>query len=117
MTRRRLLLIASLPLAVVVVFGVLAMLPARPGVTKANFDRIEVGMATTDVENLFGVAGDAIAFGNPPRPRDQAYSLYWFANDGSVAWVRFADDRTTDKKWEQSRETTIGRIRRWLRLD
>jgi hypothetical protein len=40
MTKKHLLLIASLPVAIAVTFGVVALLPPRPGVTKANFDRI-----------------------------------------------------------------------------
>jgi hypothetical protein len=39
--KRRLLLLASLPLAIVAMtLGVLALLPPSPGVTKTNFDRI-----------------------------------------------------------------------------
>ena len=57
-TKRSLLLIASLPLTIAVTLGVLAMLPAifppKPGVTKANFDRIEKGMTMTEVEAIFG---------------------------------------------------------------
>jgi hypothetical protein len=45
MTKKRLLLIASLPAAIVVTLGILAVLPAQPGVSKTNFDRIETGMA------------------------------------------------------------------------
>ena len=36
-TKKRLLLLATLPLAIAVTLGVLAMLPPSPGVTKANF--------------------------------------------------------------------------------
>jgi hypothetical protein len=53
-TKKRVLLIASLPLAAALVLGVLAMLPARPGATKANYDRIEIGMPKVEVERMFG---------------------------------------------------------------
>jgi hypothetical protein len=44
-TTKRLLLIAALLLIVAaVILGVLSLLPPDPGVTKANFDRIEKGM-------------------------------------------------------------------------
>ena len=61
MTRKkRLLLIASLPLAIVVTLGVLAQLPPRPGVTRANFDRIEKGMTLAQVEEIFGKEGKSV---------------------------------------------------------
>ena len=50
MTKKRLLLIACLPLTVAVTLGVLAMLPPRPGVTKTNFGRMEIGMTRVEVE-------------------------------------------------------------------
>ena len=54
MTKKRLALLAVLPLTVAVIVGVLAMLPPRPGVTKADFDRIMEGMDRTEVEAIFG---------------------------------------------------------------
>jgi outer membrane protein assembly factor BamE (lipoprotein component of BamABCDE complex) len=54
-TKTRLLLIVFLPLtAVAVSVGMLAMLPPGPGVTKANFDRIEKGMTRAQVEEIMG---------------------------------------------------------------
>src|ERR1035438_9324153 len=84
MTKKRLLLIASLPLVIVVTLGVLAMLPPRPGVTKANFDRIEKGMTRAEVEQIFGGKGEmarlhAIVDGN------------WGADDGSFAITEFLE--------------------------
>ena len=58
MTRKRLLLIAVLPLAFAVTLGVLAMLSPNPGVTKAKFDRIEKGMTLAEVEAIFGGPGE-----------------------------------------------------------
>jgi hypothetical protein len=37
-----------------VVMVILAMLPPRPGVTRSNLDRVEVGMKWKDVEAVFG---------------------------------------------------------------
>jgi hypothetical protein len=53
-TKKRLLLIAVPPLSIAVTLGVLAMLPPGPGVTKANFDRIEKEMTRAEVEQVFG---------------------------------------------------------------
>ena len=70
-TKKRLILIAALPLVIVAVtLGVLAMLPPGPGVTKANFDRIEKGMTLAQVELLLGGTGlpfHGFAHHNPPR--------------------------------------------------
>ena len=50
MTKKRVALLAVLPLTVAVILGALEMLPPRPGVTKANFDRIQEGMTLAEVE-------------------------------------------------------------------
>jgi hypothetical protein len=43
MTKKRLALLAVLPLSIAVIVGLLAMLPPRRGVTKANFDASKTG--------------------------------------------------------------------------
>ena len=93
MTKRRLLLIAGPLAAVAVTLGVLAMLPPRPGVTKENFDRIEVGMTRAEVEVILGgPAGPAFR----RRSRDEWDSN---ENDDSVA-IRFDNnDRVLEKHW------------------
>jgi hypothetical protein len=59
MTRTRFLLIAGSVAGCIVTLGVLALLPTKPGVTKANFDRIGIGMAYWDeIELLLGEPGD-----------------------------------------------------------
>ncbi len=109
MTKKRLLLIASLPLVIVVTLGVLAMLPPRPGVTKANFDRIEKGMTRAEVEQIFDGKGEmarlhAIVEGN------------WGADDGSFAIIEFLEGCVVRKSWHDSDETILDKIRRWLHL-
>jgi len=55
------LLLGLLTLGIVAaVLIVLALLPARPGVTKANFDRIKVGMTQAEVEAIFGAKPIAV---------------------------------------------------------
>lgn len=60
MRKRRLLAVAGV-LSVVAWLAllVLALKPADPGVTKANFDRIKVGMSRAEVEEIFGRPADA----------------------------------------------------------
>jgi hypothetical protein len=107
MTKKRLLLIALFPLAIVVTLGVLVMLPPRPGVTKANFDQIGVGMTRAEVEAIFGREGSG--------PLGET-AFYWNQDDWSLARIDFLDNCVTDKAWGGSHLTGLNRVRRWLRL-
>jgi hypothetical protein len=112
MTKTRLLLLPSLPLAVAVTLGVLAMLPTSPGVTKANLDRIEIGMPRADVEQILGGRG------RPFLGDDEAWML-WEADDGSWVTIVFRDDCVADKHWQSwhdSDNTLMDKIRRVLHL-
>jgi hypothetical protein len=111
MTTKRLLLIATLPLAALALtVGVLAMLQPddRPGVTKANFDRIEYGMTKEQVEEIFGREGVPLW-----SPRE----LLWASDDGSEIEVDFGVVGCVQNKiWVSSNETILDKIRRWLHL-
>jgi hypothetical protein len=112
MTKKHLLLIASLPLTIAVMLGVLALLPPRPGVTKANFDRIENRMTRAEVEEIFGGRG------RPFLGDDESWML-WEADDGSWVTIVFRDACIADKHWQSwhdSHETVLAKIRRWLHL-
>jgi hypothetical protein len=111
MTKKRLLLIASLPLVIVVTVGVLAMMPPRPGVTKANFDRVEKGMTRAEVEEIFGEKGD-VWYG----VAQVGQAMLWTARNGSTAIVEFVDECVAIKQWTDSNETLLAKIRRWLHL-
>jgi hypothetical protein len=117
MKKRRLILIASLSLAIAMFLGVLAMLPERPGVTKANFDRIQDGMTPDEVKENFG-----------GRERDSAYvdmdgfeisstGQNWIVDDHSHVNIRFIQGRVVEKRWVVQDETLLMKIRRWLHLD
>jgi hypothetical protein len=118
MTRRRLFLIASLPLAVCVVtlmLGVLAMLPARKGVTRANFDRIEIGMTLAEVEVVFGKKNDPhkgnLQGDNPENRR-------WDCDEGHVI-ILFSQERVAGKGWWKRipvREDVLEIMDRWIHL-
>jgi hypothetical protein len=109
MTKKRLLLIASLPLTIAVTVGVLAMLPPRTGVTAANHDRIENGMTMAEVEEIFGREGFISNYSGTDH-------RIWVADDRSQAVIFFSDDGVTDKDWEDSNETFLDKIRRVLHL-
>lgn len=110
MTKKRLLLITSLPLTIALTIGVLAMLPPSRGITKANFDHIEDGMTMGQVEAIFG--GQEVALGNS-GPSD---GFVWHADDKSGALVLFAHGCVVHKYWRDSNETTIERLLRWFHL-
>lgn len=111
MTKKRLLLFASLPLSLAVAIGVLAMLPPRPGVTKANFDRIQEGMSRAEVEEIFGQEGVVVS-----SREGKHKAVRWLAEDGSTAGVLFVEDWLLDKDWHDSNEAILDKIRRWLHL-
>src|SRR5436853_7092996 len=79
-------------LASVVLITVLLM-SNGPGVTKANFDRIEEGMTLQEVEQVFG------------RPGKYTWGgYYWRADDGAEAFVgfNFNGDSAGPKTWKAS---------------
>ena len=88
---------------------VLAMLP-RPGVTKANFDRIEDGMTRAEVQGFFRDQPHQVRSGG------DLCACTWQGDDGSIALVVFRDDRAVEMRWGESTETILDKIRRWLRL-
>ena len=115
MTKKRMLLIAILPLAIIVTVGVLAMLPPRPGVTKTNFDQIQEGMTKAEVEAIFG--------GHPSKDfqyrvkREIYTSGIWCEDNGKeVAWIEFFDGKVCDTRWGGVNESITDKIRRWLHL-
>jgi hypothetical protein len=118
-TKKRFLLIVSLPLtAVVVLVGVVALLPPddRPGVTKANFDRIQEGMTLAEVEEIFGSdrrgSLEAVSY----LIHEEAGWDDWLLDDGSNLSIRFVDNRVAGKRWLPSNERFFDKIRRWLHL-
>ena len=109
MTKKRLLLIGGFLVACICLpLGVAAMLPSGPNVTKANFDRIQQGMAQAEAEGIFGREGK--------HGKGWGISRYWVADDGSWAIIWLIDDCVTDKHWQDSNETFLNKIRRWLHL-
>ena len=107
--RKRLFLSASIMAGFVcAVLVVLAMLPPKPGVTKANFDLIENGMTEEEVELAFGESGRDIAFNGWKS---------WRSPNESWTNIAFIDGRVVNKEWvDRDRETAFDKLRRWLRL-
>ena len=113
-TKKRLLMIAALPLAVVVTVGVLAILsamqPPSPGVTHANLKRVKIGMNRAHVEELFGERGISVK-----QEGDESDCLYWKAADGAEVWIHFSDDCANgDMGWTDFHESFFEKICRLL---
>ena len=109
--KRRGLLIGVLLVATAcLVLGVLAMLPPRSGVTKANFDEIKNGMTVTEVEQILG---DRASIKNQEgRGRLDT----WLNGDGSNASVWFSNGIVVQKAWTESTETLLAKLCRWLHI-
>jgi hypothetical protein len=117
--KKRLLAIAAILVAIVgaIVFA-LAILPAR-AVTKANFDRLEIGMPQSKVESIFGGisakelfvrVNGGMAFVEFDGPRQQA----WQGADG-IAIVSFNEKgHIIDKTWHEQSTSLWQRLQRWL---
>jgi hypothetical protein len=74
-------------------FVIPALRPWRPGVTKENFDRIEIGMTRAEVEAILGPR--AIAFPG---------AMVFFEDErADEAHIRFDDnlDRVKRKDWDE----------------
>ena len=115
MTRRRVFVIAGILVSVAcIVLVTLAMLPPRPGVTKANFDRIEEGMNAATVKEILGKE-PALTDGWESMRRSGTV-MVWVGDDGGVSMV-FYDDAATDIRWSGSTETITDKLYRWLHLN
>ena len=111
MRKRWLLAAGTMAGLVGVVLVVLAMLPPGPGVTKANFDRIKIGMTKIEVEEIFGEKGIFVKV-----EKGEAPCLFWNAGDRAEVWIRFSDDCVNgDMTWSAD-ETFLDKIRSWLHL-
>ncbi len=115
MTKKRLALIAVLPLTVAVILGALAMLPPPPGVTKANFDRIQDGMTKAEVEEIFGTGPASGWRGTEVEGETWGW---WEGEDEPGAEISFNDERVSRRLWfsDPKMETVLARVRRWLHL-
>jgi len=94
--------------------GAIALMPPQPGVTKSNFGRIQNGMTRAEVEMILGCPGGPAPFANGPGDRREW--LGWDAEDGFWVWIGFTGDCVAGKSWQDSEETFLEKIRRWLHI-
>ena len=94
-----------------IMLAVLALLPPRSGVTKANYDRIERGMTLTEVERIFGRKATT------SRGEPIAFFCAWENEDGSFAEIGFDGIGKVNEKfhWVQSEEHVGHKLTRAIR--
>jgi hypothetical protein len=97
--RRRKLLVALAGLAVVVAAGVVVLWPREDRVTRANYDRVLIGMKRADVEAILGPPGD-YRTGLGETGNEAVYGMYWdYDLDLDVTlpnWSRFPGQSPED---------------------
>jgi hypothetical protein len=113
MKKKGLLLFAAIAVIAACVFVWFVVLPNRPGVTKANFDRVKVGMNLTEVVEIFGEEPTYRQFNN--RGIKVRVDI-WQAADGSCAYVDSNHGRVVELGWVDSTETLWDKLRRWVSL-
>jgi hypothetical protein len=118
--KKNYLLSAGLPaLCVCITLGVLALLPPRPGITKANFDRIEVGMTVAEVDKLLGPPSTQGLRQEPlnwrPLPLQDAKRCIVWGDEEGLAWIGFdTDGQVVSLTWDDFGQTYRQRFLRLL---
>jgi hypothetical protein len=120
-TKRRYLISAAILAACVgIALGVLVMLPPQPGVTKANFDRIEKRMTRAEVEAIFGRPEDfaltGAALSEVTGKNDYCVVSWHVGERGVGAHISFVSERVEHPSWDGPAESLSSKLRRWLRL-
>jgi hypothetical protein len=123
--KRRLAVISLFVVLVGIGVGLAMMLTPdhRPGVTKANFDKLQEGMSIEQVETWLGADSRRLfGFGRSGLGAS-TFNQTWIADDGARAAITFSlqygvdeDWKVASMTWTDSTETTWQRIRRWLRI-
>ena len=110
MARNRLMIASGiLAIAACVVLAV-AILPARAGVTKANFNRVKIGMTRAEVTTILGPA----VYGYQECEL-APWVDFWNHDDGKDACViEYFEGGVVDTHWLRDRESLIEKIRRCL---
>ena len=110
MNRKRLIVVcgilASIACAAIVAY---AVLPPRPGVTKANFDRIKLGMTKAEVSAIMGKLG----YSEPERMSDLWCEMWQHAGLGHACEIYYLNDSVEEMHWTDSKETASEWLLRW----
>ena len=113
MRRRVLLILAGLACLALLALSVLVMLPPRQGITKGNFERIEIGMTMEEVKEIFAPAEPFDT--TPVNLGEPAVWQCWKGNDRSMALVRYVDGLVVLTEWEGPNDIILDKIRHKIR--
>jgi len=118
MKKRHVIAAALLALCIGVALGTFALLPPRPGVTKANFDRIEIGMTEAQLEALLGrKSAQSIDVEKIMRAlyRDSKERHFIWTGVYGTAVIRIdEDERVVAPQWQDRGPTLFQRLRSLL---
>src|SRR5262245_42301234 len=90
--------------------------PEGPGVTKANFDKIEEGMTLEEVESVFGENG-SVVIGWAGVPTTFYHWSSPRAFNHGAASIEFSNNRVSYKRWYIVDEPFLVKLRRVLHLE
>jgi hypothetical protein len=88
-------------------------LAPQPGVTRANFDRLQLGMKTEEVEAILGGPPDSCTIDNPPA-RGYMSAGSWHGRGFTIGVDFHWDGRVTEKYLQEEDGTFLGKLRSWL---
>jgi hypothetical protein len=119
--------IATLAIAGGIAVVIPMLRPPRPGVTKANFDRIKKGMTEADAEAILGSPSQReiiIARGKAPGGEpmvqfiqlDEGKGCAWSGTDGDVIVHFDSDGAIASMIWRDHERMFFERIRDWIGL-
>ena len=110
MNRKRSIVVCGIVVSIACVLLITyAVLPARPGVTKTNYDRIELGMTKADVAAIMGKPG----FSQPDRIPDSWVEMWQHAGMGHACVITYRNDGVGSMRWTDSKETVTETLLRW----
>jgi len=79
--------------------------------SKANFDKVEIGMSRSEVERILGQP-----IGQIDLIDEGITEVGWATADRTIARVRFAQGVVLDMSFQESTETVRDKLRRWTRV-
>ena len=101
-------------LAVLLAIGIPAFLPPTPGVTYANYSRVEKGMTRAEVEALLGKPDKVEALLGKPDMVAAPTRWSWDSADADHLWINFDENgRVEHSAWNATPEdrTALDRLR------
>jgi hypothetical protein len=102
-------ILVSVACLVLVTLAMLPERPERPGVTKANLDRIKAGMTLEEVEDILGKSSKQITFAGEIHH-------VWKVDDENYVGIRFIEGRSREGHWGSPAKTFFEKLRHWLNL-